>query len=552
MGVFALVMAFGPLTLEWLPMGVLALTLLFTSIPHYGATLKRVYDDRESRRRYALFSIWISGAMLLAFAVACHWYDLGSWFVTVYFNWSPWHYAGQNYGIALMFLHRRGVSVAPQAKKWLYASFFLAFLLSFIRINGAEHDTGYAFQSAQSTAAMAEPVYQLMRLGIPGGLQYGLMITVLVAYLTATAGAFRLLLRSGSARNLVPTACLVASQSLWFVVPTMFRTWNVLGESIPFSPMHHQYAFLLIATGHSVQYLWVTAYYAKREPNFSTTPRYFAQCVLVGCVIWYLPSVVFAPSTLGSVSFNDGLMLLVAAVVNIHHFILDGAVWKLRDSRVGGILLRNDTGTELPRSDVPRTPWIRIAVLATGVVCFAIAFTGNWEREAGLRRAAVAGDLERMRDAVARLTLIGQNEAANHRILGLAAVRHDEFDLALDELHKSIELMPHPKAWFEIGHIHASREQWKETVHAYESAYAIDSYPRKLIGRLAWALMKTNEPTRARKVLREGLALHPDASGLKQQLENVERRLREMRERAANRGGPVQPRTTRVVASPVR
>ena len=28
---------------------------------------------------------------------------------TLYLTWSPWHYTGQNYGIAVMFLRRRGV-----------------------------------------------------------------------------------------------------------------------------------------------------------------------------------------------------------------------------------------------------------------------------------------------------------------------------------------------------------------------------------------------------------------------------------------------------------
>ncbi len=31
-------------------------------------------------------------------------------------------------------------------------------------------------------------------------------------------------------------------------------------------------------------------------------------------------------------------MLIVTAVVNIHHFILDGVVWKLRDPRVSKVL----------------------------------------------------------------------------------------------------------------------------------------------------------------------------------------------------------------------
>lgn len=36
------------------------LATLVTGMPHYGATLLRVYERRGDRRRYALFAIWAS------------------------------------------------------------------------------------------------------------------------------------------------------------------------------------------------------------------------------------------------------------------------------------------------------------------------------------------------------------------------------------------------------------------------------------------------------------------------------------------------------------
>jgi hypothetical protein len=35
-----------------------------------------------------------------------------------------------------------------------------------------------------------------------------------------------------------------------------------------------------------------------------------------------------------------GLGLLTASIVNLHHFVLDGAIWTLRDGRVARMLLR--------------------------------------------------------------------------------------------------------------------------------------------------------------------------------------------------------------------
>lgn len=426
-----------------------------------------------------------------------------------------------------MFLHRRGVPISALAKRLLYASFILSFLLTFVNTNGTTSGALYALDAAESTAKTIGPVYHFMSVGIPEGVQSFLMATGLVLYLCGIAGAFWLLSRKARVADLVPSALMVATQSLWFVLPSAFRMWNLYGDTVPFSEAHFQYAFMWVAMGHSLQYLWITTYYARREPSHRTTPRYLVQCVLAGCIVWQLPALVFAPVLLGTVAYSDGLRMLVAAVVNLHHFVLDGAVWKLRDGRVAGILLRSARPSGSEASLPARRPWVRPTVWAAGGVCFVIAFTSIWEREFGLRRATMNGNLERVQLAVSRLVTIGQDESSIHRGLGILAARHDRPRLALAELEKSLVLGEHPRAWFEIGHLYAAHRDWGQTVRAYEAAYAIDPKPEKLIGRLAGALMRANRPARAREVLLEGLQIHPAHPVLEQQLGNAERRLLE-------------------------
>jgi hypothetical protein len=90
------------------------LTLVFGT-PHYGATLLRVYERREDRRGYAIFAVWTTALLALLFVVAVHQPLLGSLILTVYLTWSLWHYTGQNYGLTVMFLRRRGVPVSDRA-----------------------------------------------------------------------------------------------------------------------------------------------------------------------------------------------------------------------------------------------------------------------------------------------------------------------------------------------------------------------------------------------------------------------------------------------------
>ena len=49
---------------QWVPMSLLVFLSIFLSVPHYGATLLRVYGRREDRRTYVLFSIYATALIL--------------------------------------------------------------------------------------------------------------------------------------------------------------------------------------------------------------------------------------------------------------------------------------------------------------------------------------------------------------------------------------------------------------------------------------------------------------------------------------------------------
>ncbi len=44
---------------------------MVTATPHYGATLLRVYEERSERRKYAIFSVWITAALEPSSSPAC-------------------------------------------------------------------------------------------------------------------------------------------------------------------------------------------------------------------------------------------------------------------------------------------------------------------------------------------------------------------------------------------------------------------------------------------------------------------------------------------------
>jgi hypothetical protein len=130
--------------------------------PHYGATVLRVYAHAADRARYRFFALYATLAIVVAFAVGTRSWWVASILITLYITWSPWHFAGQNYGIAVMFLRRRGVGVDATTKRLLYLSFALSAALAILETHGSAR----VFSVTPSTLPAAE-VPRLLRLEIP-------------------------------------------------------------------------------------------------------------------------------------------------------------------------------------------------------------------------------------------------------------------------------------------------------------------------------------------------------------------------------------------------
>ena len=63
--------------------------------------------------------------------------------LTLYLTWSPWHYTGQNYGIASMMLGRRGVQLAQPVRRARRYSVGLSYELTCLAMHGGERVAKY-------------------------------------------------------------------------------------------------------------------------------------------------------------------------------------------------------------------------------------------------------------------------------------------------------------------------------------------------------------------------------------------------------------------------
>ncbi len=513
--VFALLAAEGERLQTLIPFALFPLLNIFIGAPHYGATLLRVYERRRDRRAYALFAVHASIAIAVAFVWGLYDANVGSWLLTLYLTWSPWHYSGQNYGIALMFLHRRGVTVTPAIKRLIYASFGLSFALTFLALHGTAPAATYAPQG------LSGMVYQLRSLGIPEPIVSAGMNGLAAVYAGVLLALGAALLRRGSLSDVAPTAALVGTQALWFSIPALTRQWGLLADVLPLSAQQSDYTFVWIAFGHAAQYLWITAYYAARERRATSHLRFFVRSVLAGMAIWTVPAALFAPGLLGGLPYDAGLGALVAAMVNIHHFVLDGAIWKLRDGRVARILLRASEAPDAIGPEPPRRSLVWPVVAAAGALSIALTATWIYEDVYGFRRAFERGDLRRAERAVDRLALLGRDGPEYHYRLALEQARAGALDAAQAQLETSLALQATPRAWMLRGNLYRREQDWSRAAEAYERAAELDPGAAIAFYQAGEARLQLGHVRRAHMAFEAALRLAPDDERFRAAFERV-------------------------------
>jgi tetratricopeptide (TPR) repeat protein len=296
-----------------------ALALLF-NYPHYMATIYRAYHRAEDFHKYRIFTVHLTALIVLTLILAHSWVRILPWIFTIYLTWSPWHYSGQNYGLFMMFARRAGAKPSEAVRRALYGAFIASYLILFLGFH---------------TGPSADPLF--ISLGIPAIVSRWEQILLAVAFIALAAFGLSRLAKETGWRKLLPSLTLFSSQFLWFVLPAGISL--IKGLEIPQS----RYSSGVLAVMHSAQYLWITSYYARREAAGQGSRPWRAWAyfgvLIAGGIALFVPG----PWLASRVFHHDFTtsFLIFTALVNIHHFLLDGAIWKLRDGRIAALLLNS-------------------------------------------------------------------------------------------------------------------------------------------------------------------------------------------------------------------
>jgi hypothetical protein len=287
--------------------------------PHFSATSYRLYHDRAHVRQYPVTALLIPWLVLAAVVGSVFSPTLvAPYFIKLYLTWSPYHFSGQTLGVTLIYARRAGFSVGRWERLALSTFIFGSFATQNARFEvnpaGAEY-YGITYPG----------------LGLPEW-----TVTVLSTAMYVGGAVFLLLAARWCLRErrwLPPVVLLpAATQFVWFIPG---NSWASFQEFVPF---FHSLQYLLIA--------WSVQLKEKLDKDHLTpgvnyvvweSARWGILNIVGGAILFFMLPRLMAETGV-DLTFATGVVL---TGVQIHHFFVDGVIWKLRRTTPASPLMVN-------------------------------------------------------------------------------------------------------------------------------------------------------------------------------------------------------------------
>jgi tetratricopeptide (TPR) repeat protein len=280
-----------------------------------------------------------------------------------------------------------------------------------------------------------------------------------------------------------------------------------------------------VAVGHAAQYLWVTSYYARGSRGWHGFGSYYGKVIASGVAVWTLPVIAIAPLAHGRFEYETGIAMLLASVVNLHHFILDGAIWKLRQSKIASRLILSEPERPAADDTAPEQPWRRRAAWAIAAAGLAAGLYLFWVEHFVYPAHARAQDYAANAALLDRVAWLGRDSSALRVALARSAETALDAGEAERQLRRAFELRPSAQTQAQIGHLHARAERWEPAAAAFEAALALAPDDAELLKWAARAQWSGGHPERARELLERQLVLQPDAAILHLRIASLAKQL---------------------------
>ncbi len=281
-----------------------AVFVLLSNSAHFAASTVRLYTKPGAAKAMPFVSIGLPLVMLAVLGLsALRAESLAPQFRAFYLSWSPYHYAAQAYGLAVMYCYRSGCLLGPANKRLLWWVAMLPFIFSFALAPRAglhwldvygwlDHPTIVAF------------------------LRFFFVVMPWVALVSVPLLFWQIWRSEARPMPIISVLMLVSNGFWWFVFPPM-------------------QAFVLATIFHGIQYLAIVIIFHVKEQMSLPGNRhgaayhtfwFYGVCLALGYGLFNLFPQVFVWAGVGRLE----AMILVVATINVHHFIVDAFIWRLK------------------------------------------------------------------------------------------------------------------------------------------------------------------------------------------------------------------------------
>lgn len=273
---------------------------------HFAASTVRLYTKPDAHGSMPFLKMVLPlialGVITLCMFYADTW---GSNLRALYFTWSPYHYAAQAYGLSVMYCYRSGCQLGVANKRMLWWVSMLPFFYNFaIARRAGMHWLDVAGWLDNPTAVSFLNDFRV--------------VMPYVAF-AAVAILFWRIWRSENVPMPLISLLILFTNGVWWFTMTPSQ------------------AFVWATIFHGIQYLAIIIIFHVKDQINQPTNRhgvtyhtlwFYGASFLLGYGLfrWFPYAYIFAGFT------PAASVMYTVAMINIHHFIVDAFIWRLKKS----------------------------------------------------------------------------------------------------------------------------------------------------------------------------------------------------------------------------